>query len=154
MNSEIKLFRALLQERKDFFESNSYIFEEEKIYNEGDREEFFRVTFKNKVLYKEIFFDFYTSFGKYTKNEITASITKEGQSAIGIATFLAYKNLNQTIRYEDREKYRLKVDPQNLEEAINQQLDRIIEILSTDMKELFTTEAWMRIPIHDPRDDY
>ncbi len=146
MNSETKLFKDLLFLRVDFFEGYGYRFLEEQILNEGHSEECARFYFENKKLEKKLAFTFYPSTGATLKNEITVFITENDSTSINLPAFLAYQELKKRISYEDREKYFFKVNPQNLEETINQQLDRIIEILSTDMKELFTTEAWMSIP--------
>ena len=157
-NKEIKLFEKLFLSTEMYFNNSGYFLENKKAVNEGSSEECFISTFFNKKLEKEITFIFFPSKGKDVKNRITVGFAKIDSvgniSSMNIPKFLAYKELNRKIRYEDTEKYWFKVDPKRLEESIQEQLAKIIALLNTDLHKIFTTDEWIDIPTHDPRDDY
>lgn len=158
MKKETKLFEDLFLSNELYFNSMGYFFKQKELLNKDSKEEFMQYFFFNKNLKKEIVFTFYPSTGKYVNNAIGVGFTiidRVGNySSMSIPHFLAYKELNRKIQYEDTEKYDFNVDPERLEESIKEQLDKIIDLLNTDLYKIFTTETWIKIPFHDPRDDY
>ncbi|MGB4775655.1 MAG: hypothetical protein WBP45_10805 [Daejeonella sp.] len=158
MNKESKIFQRILLKGIDLMEYNLYSFERIHVFNENTSNEYITISFLNKLLNKYLTFSFYPPNRAITNNEITVGLSeldKYGNwSSFDIPTFLAYKELNRIVCYEDKEKYRFKLNPENLEASINEQLQKIKNILNTDLNKILTTKEWISIPTHDPRDDY
>lgn len=158
MNQESEVFERLLLNEQEYFNAYRYSFNEKKLFNENSQNEFTIFRFKNSKLNKYLVFTFYPSAGRIIKNEFTVGFTKSDEFnrsfSLDVPAFLAYKELKRTIHYEDAEKYRFKVKSSQLELSIKEQLQLVKNILSTDLHSILTTNEWIDIPHHDPRDDY
>lgn len=155
MDKEIEIFKKLLFFNRDYFGKMGYTRYVEEIYNVNSLENIFCVcSFCNDELSKKITFTFCSSVKESIEKVIEVYLTENNSTSIDIPTFLAYKELKRKIRHEDTEKYWFKVDPKRLEESIQEQLAKIIALLNTDLHKIFTTDEWIDIPTHDPRDDY
>lgn len=155
MNNGIQIFKRGLLVLQRFFESVGYNIFMEEIYNPHSSEDiFYKCTFENQALRKKINFIFYPPNRKILNNEISVHITKNDSVSIDIATYLAYKELNTSIKFEDTKKYRFKIENSNLEGSIGEQLSKIKDTLTNQLNNILTTDEWIAIPVHDPRDDY
>lgn len=154
MNSDIKIFKDCLKKENIFFNKIGYIPLSEKTFNESVPQSiFFQSKYFNANLEKEITFTFYPTTTEITNNQIEVYVTYNN-SSIDVSTFLAYKEVNRTIKHEDIQKYRFIIDPKSLEFSIRFQLKKIRDILFNEMHNIIAKQEWLNIPIYDPRDDY
>lgn len=154
MNLEIETFKKRIKHQEAFFANMGYFESSDEIYNPTNPESiYYQKSYFNKILQKEITYNYYPSTSTIINNEIGVYLTFNSTS-ISLCSFLAYKEFNRRLKYEDMKKYRFYLDPENIENSIQTRLEEIRDILSNQMLELFSKKNWMMIPIHDPRDDY
>ena len=142
----------------DFIGKYGFSLKKEALFNEDTFNEFMRISFYNESIRKEIILDFYGSNGEIIENEISVIIGREDSNGnktfFDIPAFLAFKDLNRTIKYEDKLNYRFKLNPSDFELSISKSLNEIISILKSELLGIISNNDWISIPIHDPRDDY
>jgi hypothetical protein len=152
MNKEIEIFRTEIRKYDSEFKALGYSLYEEKTYNPDHLEHiFYEIKYSNH--YKIITFDFYPSTTQLCTNQILAYITFNSMS-FGISEYLAYTKLQRKLRFGDADPYRFIIDSENLEKSISQGLSQIFELFLGELKKYLTTDEWISIPMHDPRDDY
>jgi hypothetical protein len=159
MNTESKIFENKCKEQFfDFASLYGFTFKEETLSNEDSLNELMRISFYNESRRKEIFLDFYGSKGDIIKNEINVFFSREdsygNKTFFDIPSFLAFKEHNRTIKYEDKLNYRFKLNPSDFNSSISKSLNDIKSILESELLGIISTNDWISIPIHDPRDDY
>jgi len=152
VNLEIEKFKKEIA-KLDFNSELGFCFLEENVYNENTENEFFQYKLKND-LNKIISFTYYPCNRPVTSNEIALILIYPNGGSTNLSDFLAYKQLNRRLSYEDVLQYRFKVDCDKLEQSIQFQLQKISTLLNGELKIYLMTEEWIFIPMHDPRDDY
>lgn len=151
MNKEIEIFSAQIKNYNFEFNKLGYSFYEERTYNPNRLEHiFYEIKYTNH--YKIVTFVFYPSTTKLCSKQIAVYITFDSRS-FGISEYLAYSALQREIRFKDVDPYYFIIDSKNLEKSISQKLKQIFELLFGELRKYLTTDEWISIPIHDPRDD-
>jgi hypothetical protein len=152
MNKEIEIFITEIKKYNTELSASGYSLYEEKTYNPDHLEHiFYEIKYSNH--YKIITFDFYPSTTKLCTSQIVAYVTFNSMS-FGISEYLAYLKFQRKLRSRDADPYRFIIDSKNLEKSISQELNQIFELLFGELKKYLTTDEWISIPMHDPRDDY
>ena len=159
MNTESKIFEIICKEQfSDFIGKYGYILQKESLLNEDTINEIMRISFYNQSLHKEIILDFYGCNRGTTENEISITVGKENsfgnKTFFDIPSFLAFKDLNRTIKHEDKLNYRFKLNPLDFKSSISKSLNDIVSILKSELLGIISNNDWVSIPMHDPRDDY
>jgi len=159
MNKESKTFESICKAQFfDFIDKYGYSLKKKNLLNEDTINERMRISFYNDIIHKEIILDFYGHNRAIIENEINVIIGREDVNGnitfIDIPSYLAFKDLNRTIKLEDKMNYRFKLNPSDFESSISKSLNEITSILKGELLGIISTNDWIRIPIHDQRDDY
>lgn len=152
--NEILTFQSVLDTKFCFLENENYEMQRQENFNEGNNNTWHRSTFLNKTLNKKIIFDYHPSSREIMPNIITVSLIGPDQTGFDLASYLAYRQKGTTISSEDTIPFRFHVHQDALVSSIDEQLDRALQILFTDLNSCTTSTDWFTFPIKDPRDDY
>lgn len=156
MDNEVKTFERLFYSSNDYFLFLGYHFQNKKKHDKlYSSDIYFEYSFYNKKVNKYLLFDYFPSTNIYPRmKEIYVFITNENNKIIGLPEYLAYKKYNKAISSPMTEEFLIRFDSMNFEESIMEQLEKIKNILSTDLYKILTTNEWVNIPIPNPRDEY
>jgi len=154
MHKEIECFRNEITKHNSEFSKLGYSLIAEKVFNPEKLEYvYYEIKYSNNNNNKLITFNLHPSTNLLCKNQIVAYITFNSMS-FGISEYLAYQKLHRKIKSEDIEPYRFIFASDNLKTSISSRLTNIFDLFSSELKKYLTTDEWIHIPIHDPRDDY